>query len=614
MSEPYAIKDHSVENRLFLNRIVVAFIAIILLTSGLIVRLIYLQIVGHEHYSSLAKDNSIKIVPLVPTRGIIYDRHGKILAENTPSYSLELIPEQISNMDETLLRLQKLLDIPDEKIEQYQKLRKRQKRFASTPLLLSMNDEELAKFAVVRPYFPGVDIHTQLVRHYPYSDLAAHVIGYVGRINEAEIKELPLAEYRGSTHVGKLGIESSYENELHGKTGYAEIETNVQARLLNTLKEVTPEPGANLYLTLDIDLQKMAYDALGTFNGAVVAIDIKTGGVLVFVSRPGFDPNPFVVGIANDAYQALQASENQPLYNRALRGLYPPGSTIKPFIALAGLEYEAISPQQNILCPGYYQLPGVSHRYRDWKKGGHGSVSLNRAITESCDVYFYRLAATLGIDHMHSFLQKFGFGEKSGIDLIGEKAGLMPSREWKLAQKNQAWYPGETLITGIGQGYHQVTPLQLARATATLANKGKVVMPFLVDKIVNAQGTRPGVELHDVTIPLKPNNVNTVIEGMINVVHSAHGTAKGINTNINYQIAGKTGTAQVLGIKQNAKYNENNIDFKFRDHALFISFAPANDPKIAVAVIVENGGHGGSVAAPIAGQIIKQFLQENNEN
>lgn len=614
MSNMYAIKDYSVENRLFLNRIVAAFIVIILLTSGLIVRLIYLQIVGHEHYSSLAKDNSIKIVPLVPTRGMIYDRHGKILAENMPSYSLELIPEQISNMDDTLSRLQKLLNIPGEKIEQYQKLRKRQKRFASTPLLLSMNDEELAKFAVARPYFPGVDIHTRLVRHYPYSDLAAHVIGYVGRINEAELKELPIAEYRGSTHIGKLGVESSYENELHGKTGYAEIETNVQARLLNTLNEVNPDPGANLYLTLDVDLQKTAYDALATFNGAVVAIDIKTGGVLVFVSRPGFDPNPFVVGIANDAYQALQSSENQPLYNRALRGLYPPGSTIKPFIALAGLEYDAVSPQQKLFCPGYYQIPGVSHRYRDWKKGGHGSVGLNQAITESCDVYFYRLAATLGIDHIHSFLQKFGFGEKSGIDLVGEKEGLLPSREWKRDKKNQSWYPGETLITGIGQGYHQVTPLQLARATATLANRGKVVTPFLVDKIVTAHDTRPGAELHNHTIPLKPNNVNTVIEGMINVVHSARGTAKGINTNISYQIAGKTGTAQVLGIKQNAKYNENNIDFKFRDHALFIAFAPADDPKIAVAVIVENGGHGGSVAAPIAGQVIKQFLQENNEN
>jgi penicillin-binding protein 2 len=436
----------------------------------------------------------------------------------------------------------------------------------------------------------------------------------VGRINEAEIKELPLAEYRGSTHVGKLGIESSYENELHGKTGYAEIETNVQARLLNTLHEVTPDPGTNLYLTLDIDLQKTAYDALDSFNGAVVAIDIKTGGVLAFVSRPGFDPNPFVVGIDNEAYQALQASENQPLYNRALRGLYPPGSTIKPFIALAGLEYEAISPQQKLSCPGYYQLPGVSHRYRDWKKGGHGSVDLSRAITESCDVYFYRLASILGIDRMHSFLQKMGFGEKSGIDLIGEKAGLLPSREWKQDKKNQAWYPGETLITGIGQGYHQVTPLQLARATATLANKGKVVTPFLVDKMVSAQGTRPGPTLPNITLPLNPDNVNKVIEGMVNVVHSAHGTAKGINTNIDYQIAGKTGTAQVLGIKQNAKYNENAIDFKFRDHALFIAFAPAADPKIAIAVIVENGGHGGSVAAPIAGLVIKQFLQENNEH
>ncbi len=440
------------------------------------------------------------------------------------------------------------------------------------------------------------------------------MIGYVSRINETELKELPIAEYRGSTHIGKLGIESSYETQLHGKTGYAEIETNVQARLLNTLNEVNPDPGANLYLTLDIDLQKTAYDALGSFNGAVVAIDVKTGGVLVFVSRPGFDPNPFVVGIANDAYQALQSSENQPLYNRALRGLYPPGSTVKPFIALAGLEYEAISPQQNLSCHGYYQLPGVSHQYRDWKKGGHGSVNMNKAITESCDVYFYRLAATLGIDHMHSFLQKFGFGEKSGIDLVGEKAGLLPSREWKRDQKNQAWYPGETLITGIGQGYHQVTPLQLARATATLANSGNIVTPFLVDKIVTTQTTSPGPETQQKTIPLKSNNINTIVAAMVNVVHSAHGTAKGINNDISYQIAGKTGTAQVMGIKQNARYNENNIDFKFRDHALFIAFAPADDPKIAVAVVVENGGHGGSVAAPIAGQVIKQYLIDNNEN
>jgi penicillin-binding protein 2 len=614
MSRTYSIKDNLVENRLFLNRIVAAFIAISLLSSGLIVRLIYLQIVGHVHYASLAKDNSIKIVPLVPTRGIIYDRQGKILAENTPSYSLELIPEQISDMDDTLLRLQKLLDIPEEKIELYQKQRKRQKRFTSTPLLIGMNEEELARFAVVRPYFPGVDIHTHLVRHYPYSDLAAHVVGYVGRINEAELKELPIAEYRGSSHIGKLGIESAYEVELHGKTGYAEVETNVQARPLNTLNEADPDAGANLYLTLDIDLQKTAYDALGSYNGAVVAIDIKTGGILVFASRPGFDPNPFVVGIATDAYQALQASENQPLYNRALRGLYPPGSTLKPFIALAGLEYDAVNAQQKLFCPGYYQLPGVSHKYRDWRKGGHGSVNLNEAITQSCDVYFYRLAATLGIDHIHEFLQQFGFGEKSGIDLIGEKSGLLPSREWKRDQKNQAWYPGETLITGIGQGFHQVTPLQLARATATLANRGKIVTPFLVNKIVTAQSTKSGPQPPQGAIPLKAGNVDTIIEAMINVVHGARGTAKGINKDISYQIAGKTGTAQVFNIKQNAKYNENDIDFKLRDHALFISFAPADDPQIAVAVVVENGGHGGSVAAPIAGQVIKQFLKGNDEN
>ncbi|TRX00774.1 penicillin-binding protein 2 [Candidatus Methylobacter oryzae] len=615
MSRIYTIKNKLVESRLFLNRIIAAFVVILLLTSGLVVRLVYLQIVGHEHYATLAKDNSIKIEPLVPTRGIIYDRHGRVLADNTQSFSLELIPEQISDLNDTLLRLQKLLNISDEKIDQYQKQRKRQKRFVSTPLLISMTDEEIAKFAVVRPYFPGVDIQARLVRHYPYAELTSHVIGYVGRINETEMKSLPLAEYRGSTYVGKIGIESTYETELHGKTGYAEIETNVQARAINTVNSVPPVPGENLYLTLDIDLQKTAYDALGDYNGAVVAIDIKTGGVLVFASRPGFDPNPFVIGIANDAYQALQSSEDQPLYNRALRGLYPPGSTIKPFVGLAGLEYNAINTEHKLFCPGYYQLPNVSHHYRDWKKGGHGSVNMSEAITQSCDVYFYSLASMLGIDRMHSFLKHFGFGEKTGIDLVGEKQGLLPSREWKRSRRNQSWYPGETLITGIGQGYLQVTPMQLAKATATLANKGKVVSPFLVKNSATSNSTAAGEETPSDDITLKPENINSIISAMVNVVHDPHGTAKGINKGLNYQIAGKTGTAQVFNIKQDAKYNENDIDFKLRDHALFISFAPADDPKIAVAVIAENGGHGGSVAAPIAGEVIKQYLKEsNNEN
>jgi penicillin-binding protein 2 len=603
-------KDNPEETRLFLSRIIAAFMVIIILTTGLIIRLVYLQIVGHQHYSTLAKENSIKIEPTVPSRGIIYDTRGNILAENTQTYSLELIPEQIDDLDGTLLKLKKLLDLPDEKIEQFEKLRKRQKRFMGIPLLSNMTEEEMAKFAVARPFFRGVDIHIRQLRHYPYGDLAAHVVGYVGRINEDELKELPIAEYRGSTYIGKLGIESAYESALHGTTGYAEIETNVQGRPLKTIKEIDPIAGANLYLTLDIELQKTAYDALENYNGAVVAIEIKTGDILVFASRPGFDPNPFVIGIGTAAYKALQSSSDQPLYNRALRGLYPPGSTIKPFMALAGLEYNTVSTQQQLFCPGFYQLPNSPHHYRDWKKGGHGSVNVTEAVTQSCDVYFYRLAGMLGIDQIHSFLQQFGFGEKTGIDLIGEKSGLLPSREWKMGKKNQPWFPGETVITGIGQGYYQVTPLQLAKATATLANKGKMVTPHLVDKIVAESTSKPNENAPQTTIPLKSANIKTVIAAMVNVVHSNRGTARSIGMDIGYKIAGKTGTAQVINIKQNASYNENQIDFKQRDHALFISFAPADNPKIAVAVIAENGGHGGSVAAPIAGKVIKQYLRD----
>jgi penicillin-binding protein 2 len=610
MSRFQPIKDSQLENHLFLNRIITAFIAIMLLTAGLVIRLIHLQVAGHEHYASLAKENSIKIYPIVPTRGMIYDRHGNVLAENTPSYSLEIIPEKTKDIDDTLQRLKQLLNVSDEKIDQFQKQRKRQKRFTSIPLLLSMGDEEIAKFAVNRPFFPGVDIKQRLVRHYPYNELTAHVVGYVGRINETELKTLPSAEYQGSTYIGKLGIESSYETELHGKTGYAEIETNVQERPLNTLNETDAVQGANLYLTLDMELQKTAYEALGSFNGAVVAIDVKTGGVLVFASRPSFDPNPFVAGIASDAYQTLQASEDQPLYNRALRGLYPPGSTLKPFVALAGLEYNLITPTERYNCPGSFQLPNVQHKYRCWKKTGHDWVNLNKAITESCDVYFYQLATKLDIDRMHNFLQKFGFGEKTNIDLVGEKAGLLPSREWKLAQKRQSWYPGENLITAIGQGWNQVTPLQLARATATLANRGRIVTPFLVDKIVTATDTRPRPETHKEIISLSQRNVNSIFAAMVDVVHSERGTAHDLKKDFNYQMAGKTGTAQVRGIKQNTDYDENSIPFKYRDHALFIAFAPADNPKIAVAVIAENGGHGGSVAAPIAAKVIKQYMRE----
>ncbi len=611
MHKKLAVKDTLAESRVFLTRVVAAFAFMLLLTLGLIARLIYLQIVGHEHYAMLAKDNRIKIAPLPPTRGIIYDRHGRILAENLPSYSLELIPEQIDDLDDTLARLQRLLDIPDEQIEQFDKQRRRRKSFSSTPLLLRMSDEEVAKFAAVRPYFPGVDIQARLVRYYPYGELASHVVGYVGRINERELKSLPVAEYRGTNHVGKIGIEKTYEEYLHGTTGYAEIETNAQGRAVNSVDALDPVPGANLYLTLDVDLQETAYNALGEYNGAAVAIEIESGDVLVFASRPGFDPNPFVYGISSKAYKALQESDDQPLFNRALRGQYPPGSTLKPFVGLAGLEYKATSFQHKLFCPGFYQLPNVSHKYRDWKKWGHGWVDLEDAITQSCDVYFYDLALTLGIDNMHEFLDKFGFGRKSGIDLVGEQAGLLPSREWKKERRNQSWYPGETLITGIGQGFTQVTPLQLARATAILGNRGKIVTPFLVDRIIGTNYTIPGPAQSGDVMALKQHNIDDIVSAMINVVHGARGTAKRIADGIDYLIAGKTGTAQVFSVKQEEKYNEEEIEFKLRDHALFIAFAPAHAPKIAVAVVVENGGHGGSVAAPIAGDIIKQYLAES---
>lgn len=613
MTRYNAIKDPLAENRIFLSRVVAVFIIVLLLTFGLIARLVYLQVVGHEHYSTMAKSNRIKIVPLIPTRGIIYDRHGRVLAENIPSYSLELIPEQIKDLDDTLQKLQQLLDIPDEKIEQFLKQKKREKRFSSVPLLLRMSDEKVAKFSVVRPYYPGVDVHARLVRHYPYDFLTAHVVGYVGRINEKELKSLPMSEYRGTHHVGKIGIEKAYESQLHGQTGYSEIETNAQGRSVKSVASDDPVPGANLYLTLDIDLQKTAYQALEGYNGAVVALEVKTGDILVFTSRPGFDPNPFVYGISSKAYKALQQSDDRPMFNRALRGQYPPGSTIKPFMGLAGLEYKVTDFQHKLYCPGYYQLPKVKHKYRDWKKWGHGWVDLNDAVTQSCDVYFYDLARTLGIDRMHDFLQKFGFGEKTGVDLVGEKSGLLPSREWKRKTRKQPWYPGETLIAGIGQGFMQVTPLQLARATATLANRGRVVMPHLVDRIVNSNYTKAGVSKSKLQINLNPKNVEDIVSAMVNVVHGARGTARTLKQDINYLIAGKTGTAQVFSVKQEEKYNEDEIAFKLRDHALFISFAPAYDPQIAVAVIVENGGHGGSVAAPIAGKIMKQFLMGSEE-
>lgn len=608
MQRHKALKDSFLENQVFLNRAVMLFSLMLLLIIGLISQLIYLQVVGHDRYHGMATHNRIKITSVPPTRGIIYDKHGRILADNMPSYHLEIIPEQVADMDDTLQRLQAVLAISEDKIVAFKKHRKRYKHFDSIPLLVQLSDTDVAKFAVLRHIFPGVDIHARLIRRYPYAELTAHLVGYVGRINEQELKELPKAEYRSIHTIGKIGVERAYEDVLRGYAGYSEIETNAQGKPINELGKIEPIAGADIHLTLDIDLQKIAYDALAEYNGAVVALEVETGGILVQVSKASFDPNLFVSGISHIDYKTLNFSKDKPLFDRALRGQYPPGSVLKPFIGLAGLEHKVIQMQQTLFCPGYYQLPHKSHKYRDWKKQGHGQVNLDIAITQSCDVYFYDMSLALGIDKLSSFLHKFGFGQKTQIDLKGEKAGLLPSREWKRIYRGQAWFPGETLITGIGQGFTQVTPMQLVRATATLANKGQIVTPYLAERIIDEGKEMIIKHPAQKSIELKPSNVQDIIDAMVHVVHSARGTAKQIAKGIGYQIAGKTGTAQVYTVKQGEEYSEEEIAFNMRDHALFIAFAPADKPKIAVVAIVEHGSHGGSVAAPIVATVIKQYL------
>lgn len=608
MRRHQVLKDRFLENRIFLSRTVVLFVLMLLLTMGLICRLIYLQVVGHSRYHSMATNNRIKVTSVPPTRGIIYDKHGRILAQNLPSYSLEITPELVTDMEDTLQRLQAALAIPEEKIEDFRKHQKRYKHFDSIPLLLQLSETEVARFSVLRHTFTGVDIHARLIRHYPYADLTAHVVGYVGRINEQELKTITEVEYRAIHTIGKSGIELSYEDELRGHSGYSEVETNAQGKPINELGKIKPIPGADIYLTLDIDLQRVAYDALGKYNGAVVAIDLDSGGVLVQASKASFDPNLFVSGISYANYKALNLSKNKPLFDRVLRGQYPPGSTLKPFIGLAGLEHNITHIHETLFCPGYYQLPNKSHKYRDWKKWGHGTVNLDDAITQSCDVYFYDMSLALGIDKLSGFLHDFGFGQKTEIDLKGEKSGLLPSREWKRIHREQAWYPGETLITGIGQGFTQVTPMQLARATGTLAKQGKVVTPYLAERIIYTNRTAEIKRPEQKHIELKSSNVQDIINAMVHVIHSPKGTAKRIAQGIDYQIAGKTGTAQVYTVKQDEEYDEEEIAFNMRDHALFIAFAPADKPKIAVAVIAEHGSHGSSVAAPIAATVIKQYL------
>jgi len=604
------LKDHFKETQLFTGRVIIAGIGVLVLLLIIIARLIYLQVLSHEHYTTLSQNNRVSIVPIAPTRGLIFDRNGEILAQNLPSFTLELIPEKIEDIDATIESLKKVIELSDEDIKRFQKAKLRKSSFKSVPLKFQLDEEEVARFSVRQHQFPGVDIHARLVRHYPQGSTAVHVLGYVGRISEPELKTLDTADYSGSTHIGKNGIERYYEDALHGTVGFKKIETNARGRILRVLEEQRPIAGKNIYLTVDLKVQKVAEEALGNRRGALVALDPKTGDVISLVSMPGFDPNLFVNGIDVKSYRELADSPDRPLFNRAIKGRYPPGSTLKPFIGLAGLEYDEVHGGTNIFCKGWHQLKNDTHKYRDWKITGHGDMTLLGAIRESCDVYFYQLSLKLGIDKMHEFNKHFGFGEKTGIDILGETAGILPSREWKRRVKNEGWWPGESLITAIGQGFNVTSPLQLAVGTATLSNYGLHIRPHLALAMQESESEVLNY-LQPAIVGLVPivkrENWDYMMESMRKVVSSNRGTARKIRSK-KYQIAGKTGTAQVFGIKQNEKYDKENLQDHLRDHALFVGFAPVEDPKIAVAVIVENGESGGSVAAPIVRAVMDAYL------
>jgi penicillin-binding protein 2 len=605
------LKDHFLEYRLFTNRVIILLVMCGLILVALFSRLFYLQVIAHDHFTTLSEDNRVKLQAIAPNRGLIYDRNGILLADNLPSFRLEITAEQVDDMQATLAELAKIIDIRDSDRVRFEKLLRNKPRFEAVPLRFHLSDEEVGRFSVNRYRFPGVDIQAGLTRHYPLGKLAAHALGYVGRIDENAIKHLDPSNYNGTTHVGKIGIEKSYEDVLHGKVGVQQVETTAQGRVLRVLQRTPPVAGRNLYLTLDSRLQDAAEKAFGDHTGTAIAMNPRNGDILALVSMPTYDPNPFVNGIEQADYNALKDDENQPLFNRALRGQYPPGSTVKPFMGLAGLEQGITTAKSSTYCPGFFMLSGSSHKYRDWKHTGHGTVNLVSAITQSCDVYFYDLAMSMGINKIHDYLKHFGFGQPSNIDIQGELPGLLPSPEWKRARRHQPWFPGETLITGIGQGFFLATPLQLAEATATLANRGLRIRPSIVraEQEADSNALLPhSMQIEETITVNDPANWDTVIGAMIDVVNSPRGTARHIGIDSPYKIAGKTGTAQVFGLKQEEKYNEKDIDEKLRDHALFIAFAPVDNPKIAVAVVVEHGGHGSSVAAPIARRIMDSYL------
>ncbi|MFI4920239.1 MAG: penicillin-binding protein 2 [Gammaproteobacteria bacterium] len=604
------IRNEWMEQHLFRVRaIVVGVIAMILLlfVAG---RLIDLQLVNYSHYATLAEGNRLHDEPVTPPRGLIFDRNGVALAENRPSYELDVVPEQVPDLDATLASLGKVVDLRPTDLKRFNELLKTKRPFQPLPLRVTLSDDEIARFAAERQDFPGVDIRATLERYYPQGELTAAVVGYVGLADPDELDALDPEQYTSTSEIGKIGVEASYEKLLHGSVGVRQVETNAEGRPVRTVSYTPSVPGSDLYLSIDVKLQAVAEKALGKSNGAVVAIDPQTGEILALVSRPSYNPNLFVGGIDTDAYDELQDDPSQPLFNRALRGQYPPGSTIKPFLGLAALNYNVVNPFADLMCPGYFYLPSNPNPYRDWRAGGHGETNMVKAIAESCDVYFYTVAMKLGIDRVHDFLTLFGFGQPPGVDFVGAQPGVIPSPEWKRKTMHQPWYLGETVITGIGQGYMLVTPLQLAAATATLSMHGQRYAP----RVLHAVGDPLSGVISDTAPQALPAvQVNTpgawdlITKAMIGTV--TYGTAAALIGRTKYAIAGKTGTAQVHAKKLGVMGEEDESDTPeaLRDHAWFIAFAPAEQPRIAVAVLVEHGG-GGPTVSPLARQVLDAYL------
>ncbi|AQS39467.1 penicillin-binding protein 2 [Shewanella psychrophila] len=599
--------DHAAEASLFKRRALFTFVCVVILLSILVANLYHLQILSYKDYATRSNDNRIRVVPVAPSRGLIYDRHGKLLAENQPFYSLELIPEKIKDVPEVLRELSLVIPISADEQEDFLVSLKHHRRFKPLTLKNRLTEEQVALFSVNQHKFPGISVVAGLKRHYPYNSLMTHALGYVGRINDRDQAALRRSEqwknYAATKDIGKLGIEKFYESLLHGKPGHLEEEVNNRGRTIRTLKSVAPQPGQDIYLTLDLKLQQKAMELLDGRRGSVVAIDPRDGGILALLSSPSYDPNLFVHGISSKAYNKLLSSKSKPLINRATQGQYAPASTVKPHLALLGLEAKTVTPKTRIWDPGFWQIPGVDRKYRDWKRWGHGWVDVTSALIHSCDTYFYDLAYKTGVDKIAEFMGPFGFGERTGVDIFEESAGIMPSKEWKRLRYNQPWYIGDTISVGIGQGYWTTTPLQLANAAAIMANKGRRFTPHLLKSIKDntSKIDTPIDELAPIVLK-NPENWDIVNKAMQDTAQKKR------FKNAGYTAAMKTGTAQVISVAEDAKYDADAIAEHFRDNALVIAYAPYENPTIVLAVVLENAGWGGANAGPVAKALLDEYM------